>query len=332
MSQTEDLVRLFQLNKANIINQVMTKLKRNKSFSSYKAKGVGYQVQADIMFLKSDTPVLVIIDVYSKAVELVVLDNKRSESVSKYVADFVESARTNDEVDNFVEYDDIIVKQEYQNRIDELRVNSLNEEEFLLGKSEIVKRLPRTIVVTDGGREFSKLKDYPFINHIVSKSIYKASLVERYIAIIKELLLRIMLYDPSLPDVDYIPAIEIIYNTTGKCSPLDILQYKCKPKSRKCKPDTQIHKLHTFVLAKNTEKVNAKLKLSEKASTMTNYHMEVFIIVSKYYFNCRYRYLVSDLEGNKIKYRFYYEDLKPIDNNIIEEIIQVFNEFNNRNI
>jgi hypothetical protein len=171
--------------------------------------------------------------------------------------------------------------------------------------------------LTDAGKEFTILKKIKFVDHIISKSKYKASIAEANIRYVKELITKIRTANPKTK-LDF-EKISKNLNTSQKeqnqkTKPEDIFNGEKKPK--KVTQDIQ----ETERYYKNDiVRLNKKKNLTEKEifeikSHMLNFSKQIFKIVDFDYYNGIYTYTIQDIGKSEPEPRqYYYNDLKKID-------------------
>ncbi len=258
------------------------------------------------MFLKDGTIVLMMVDVYSRYLQMHVLNSKRADVVKRKMEEFIK----------------LLVGSA------ERRAKRRTE-----GSQEGFQPV-YTVIITDAGTEFAQIKKIEGVRHVISKSFYGSGFIESHIGRTKKVLLKLALLDPNIDYQELIPITQEILNdrymTVTGCSADDVLNKTCLPRKHQCVRDKFVHPIHSFCLIPNQQKKQSKGKIGEKLSVMTNYDTRVYLITKKTFYNCRYRYSVApfgydeDDHGQDLLNKFYYEELYIIEPNQLNKYIKEF--------
>jgi hypothetical protein len=247
----------------------------------WDAKSVGEIVHADIFFLK-----------YTKTTHagrnpvLIVVD-----VYSRYIWLFKQKKKS--EIKPFIEK---VIKDIHE----------------VIGEEKTVKFL------TDAGKEFSSLKNIKYVNHIISKSKFKAAIAEANIRHVKELITKIKNSNPR-GKLDF-EKISKNLNTTqkeqnNKTKPEDIFNGDKIPLKIEHPKEEEKERYSKKDIVRLNRKTNLSEKqLFEKKSQMLNYSKQIFKIIDYDYYNGIYTYTIQDIGKTTPEPRqYYYNDLQKID-------------------
>ena len=199
----------------------------------------------------------------------------------------------------------------------------------------------KSVIVSDRGKEFSKLKNIENVKHVYTRSQFGASLAESHIGRMKRVLLELVNiwkgmyphdYDPY-DMVELLPHIEDILNNRFMnsigCIPKDVINEKCTPVNKKIKeceenPEEDDLPIHTPVIIPNVEKTNKNAFM--KRSITNDRSQMMYQVVNKRFFNCRWQYKVRHiLNGDEADFWFYRNELMIIPKELINDMFDYMN-------